>query len=99
MVNFPIIRHVVYGNCEYEKRLDKDQSVRCYYCGKPIVLNKSTVSVKEDGVPIVECPNTFCRKKVSVLYYFDRVIDDEKKRLKKPLRIKRQAEKNRFVKY
>ena len=96
LVSFPIIRHVVYGGETMFHKLDKGQTVSCYYCKNPIKIDRSSVFVGEDGVPVIKCLNEYCGKNVSVLYYFDRIIDDTKdKKLKKPLRTKHRARKDK----
>lgn len=88
-ITFPIQRTVVYRGHDYIRTLNENDVVSCWCCGRPIVIDKQSVVNTEYDVPLVRCKNPECRKNVSVLYYFDRIVDNEalhrtvKKRKKK----------------
>lgn len=72
-VKFPIVRHMVYHGVTSEKRLNKNDVVKCLFCGQKITLNEKTVKLAPDGMQIVGCPYFGCYKKVAVLDYFGKV--------------------------
>lgn len=74
---FPIIRNVCYGHQHLEKRLDLGTVVRCRFCDWTFPLNDRTVHMAPDEMQIVCCPK--CRRNVSILYFFDNTVADEKK--------------------
>lgn len=70
-VKFPITRDIIEGGQHFTKQLDKDDIVKCYFCGYPIKLSTHNTHMTSDEMEMVDCPN--CGRHVSVLYYFDRV--------------------------
>lgn len=70
-VKFPIVRDIVEGGQHFQKSLNKDDIVKCLFCGYPFKLNYRTTHLAEDSMEIVDCPE--CGRHVSVLYYFDKV--------------------------
>ena len=52
--------------------LNKDDEVRCYYCEEVIPVKGNVVCMGMHEAKAIRCPK--CRKAVSVLYYFDRVV-------------------------
>lgn len=87
-ITFPIQRTIVYRGHDYPRTLNEGDIVSCWYCGRPITINKRSVINTEYDVPLVQCKDPECRKCVSVLYYFDRIVNDKavttKKKKKKP---------------
>ena len=77
-VIFPIIRHVVYGGKTYDRQLNKGDMVKCWCCGETFKIDSTTVTMAADGMQIVCCPNWNCRKRATVLDYFDKVIKPSK---------------------
>lgn len=75
-VKFPIIRDIVEGGQHFQKSLNKDDIVKCLFCGYPFKLNYHTTHIAEDGMEMVDCPG--CGRHVSVLYYFDKVENRKK---------------------
>ncbi len=74
-VEFPIVRTVVYNNSPNRRVINKGDKVNCYFCNQKFAINTRTASVDEhDGMQMITCPNSACRRKIPVLYYFDRVI-------------------------
>ena len=75
ITKFPITRNVVRCGVEFHPTLDHGDKVRCVYCQNPIRVNERTAfTVPNDPTEMqyLECPK--CKKRVSVLYYFDRKI-------------------------
>ena len=70
-VKFPITRDVIEGGQHLTKILNKDDIVKCYFCGSPIKLSTRNTHLTEDNMEMVDCPE--CGRHVSVLYYFDKV--------------------------
>ena len=70
-VKFPIVRDIIEGGQHLTKTLDKDDIVKCYFCGYPICIDRRHVHLADDGMQMVDCPE--CGRHVSVLYYFDKV--------------------------
>ena len=87
-VEFPIVRTVVYNNSPVRRVLNKGDKVSCYFCNKKFNINSKTVSIDEhDGMQMVTCTNPECKRKIPVLYYFNRVNLEPKikrKRKSKP---------------
>ena len=73
---FPIIRNVCYNHQHLVKQLDKGTLVRCRFCNKVFPLNERTVHMAPDEMQMVCCPA--CKRNVSVLYFFDNTVADEK---------------------
>lgn len=77
-IKWPIERTVVVMSKDYVKRLYPGDVVRCIFCGREIVLSDKTVveePLKHGGeMQYVICPYRKCRKKVSVLAFFDNVL-------------------------
>lgn len=70
-VKFPIVRDIAEGGQHFKKLLDRDDIVKCIFCGNPIKLSYRNTHLAEDGMEMVDCPE--CGRHVSVLYYFDKV--------------------------
>lgn len=70
-VKFPIVRDIIEGGQHLMKTLNKDDIVKCIFCGNPIELSYRNTHLAEDGMEMVDCPA--CQRHVSVLYYFDKV--------------------------
>lgn len=70
-VKFPITRDIIEGGQHLTKILEKDDIVKCYFCGSPIKLSTRNTHLAEDGMEMVDCSK--CGRHVSVLYYFDKV--------------------------
>lgn len=70
-VKFPITRDIIEGGQHLTKTLNKDDIVKCCFCGSPIKLSYRNTHLADDGMQIVDCPE--CGQHVSVLYYFDKV--------------------------
>lgn len=70
-VKFPIVRDIIEGGQHLTKTLNKDDIVKCYFCGSSIKLSTRNTHLAEDGMEMVDCP--VCGRHVSVLYYFDKV--------------------------
>lgn len=70
-VKFPIIRDIIEGGQHLTKILNKDDIVKCYFCGSPIKLSTRNTHLTEDNMEMVDCQE--CGRHVSVLYYFDKV--------------------------
>jgi len=70
-VKFPIVRDIIEGGQHLTKTLEKDDIVKCYFCGYPIKLSMRNTHMTSDEMEMVDCPK--CGRHVSVLYYFDRV--------------------------
>ena len=85
-IEFPIVRTVVYNNSPVRRVLNKGDKVNCYFCNQKFQINTKTASVDDyDGMQMITCPNPECKRKIPVLYYFNRVITDPKpKRKRKP---------------
>lgn len=75
-VKFPIVRNIVEGGQHFQKSLNKDDIVKCIFCGNPIKLSYRNTHLAEDGMEMVDCPG--CGRHVSVLYYFDKVENRKK---------------------
>ena len=73
---FPIERDIVYNHVHYKKRLEKDEKVRCRFCNFVFALNNMTVHMAPDEMQIVTCPH--CKRQVSILYFFDNTLKDER---------------------
>ena len=80
-VKFPIIRDIIEGGQHLTKSVEKDDAVKCIFCGNPIKLSYRNTHLAEDGMEMVDCPE--CGRHVSILYYFDRVEN----RKKDPVRV------------
>lgn len=80
-VQFPIVRNIVEGGQHLTKFVEKDDVVKCLFCGYPFKLNYRTTHMAEDEMQMVDCPKCNCH--VSVLYYFDKVEN----RKKDPVRV------------
>lgn len=77
---FPIRRTVVERGLAREKVLEAGTRVRCLRCGSCFLADQNTVRLGEleiDDTPIVRCP--CCGYEASVLYYFDRAVDEDGK--------------------
>ena len=71
----PIKRIISEHHLDRERVLNRGDRVRCYCCGKPIIVKTENIFLINDGDYILlGCPH--CGNKVEVFYYFDRVIDD-----------------------
>lgn len=70
-VTFPITRDIIEGGQHLTKSVEKDDIVKCLFCGYPFKLNYLTTHMAEDEMQMVDCPK--CNRHVSVLYYFDKV--------------------------
>ena len=81
-VIFPIIRNVSERGHHFERVLNENDKVNCFFCKYPILIDYRSVHVAPDGMQMVDCPA--CKKHVSVLYYFDQVDQ----RNKKPVKVK-----------
>ena len=79
---FPIIRDVIESGQHYIRTMGENEKVKCRMCNNPILIDKRTVHVAEDGMQMVDCPS--CNSHVSILYYFDQVD----KRVRKPVKVK-----------
>lgn len=75
-VKFPIVRDIVEGGQHFQKSLNKDDIVKCIFCGNPIKLSYRNTHLTDDGMQMVDCPE--CEQHVSVLYYFDKVENRKK---------------------
>ena len=75
-VQFPITRNIIEGGQHLTKMLNKDDIVKCIFCGYPIKLSYRNTHLAEDGMEMVDCPA--CQHHVSVLYYFDKVENCKK---------------------
>lgn len=75
-VQFPIVRDIIEGGQHFQKSLNKDDIVKCLFCGCPFKLNYRTTHLAEDSMEMVDCPE--CGRHVSILYYFDRVENRKK---------------------
>lgn len=80
-VKFPIVRDIIEGGQHFQKSLNKDDIVKCLFCGYPFKLNYRTTHLADDSMEMVDCPG--CGRHVSVLYYFDKVEN----RKKDPVRV------------
>ena len=79
---FPITRDIVENGQHFIRTMDKNEKVKCRICNNPILIDKRTVHVAEDGMEMVDCPS--CKSHVSILYYFDQVDQ----RVKNPVKVK-----------
>lgn len=75
-VKFPIVRDIIEGGQHLTKTLNKDDIVKCIFCGNPIKLSYRNTHLAEDGMEMVDCQE--CGRHVSVLYYFDKVENRKK---------------------
>lgn len=75
-VQFPIVRDIIEGGQHFQKSLNKDDIVKCIFCGNPIKLSIRNTHLSEDGMEMVDCPE--CGHHVSILYYFDKVENRKK---------------------
>ena len=77
-IRFPIITTIKYGGHEDEYILDRGDIVRCYFCNERFLISTKDIVIpdKYDN-KAVRCPK--CKKVVSVLYYYDRIIGKETK--------------------
>ena len=90
MSKFPIERIVVERGRPYKKILNKGDTVNCYFCGSPIVLDDECIRY-DNGVELIHCDNRECGRTVDAFYYFDKF----KPALEKPLKRKRNVRKVR----
>ena len=75
---FQIERNIIYNGEHYKKSINAGDQVLCYFCNWRFAIGKKTVSLSPaDDMPIINCPK--CRSHVPVLYYFDRVINKDRK--------------------
>lgn len=70
-VTFPIIRDIIEGGQHLTKSVEKDDVVKCLFCGYPFKLNYRTTHMADDEMQMADCPK--CDRHVSILYYFDKV--------------------------
>lgn len=75
-VKFPIVRDIIEGGQHLTKTLNKDDIVKCIFCGNPIKLSYRNIHLAEDSMEMVDCPE--CGRHVGVLYYFDKVENRKK---------------------
>lgn len=87
-VKFPIVRHVVEYANTYDRILYKNDVVKCYFCGTPIVLNEDSVYIGPGRDEMVHCPNYDCRRNVSAFYYLGKT-EREREPLKNRLKRKK----------
>lgn len=75
--HFPVSRIVVDHGLAKTRVLNHGDVVKCWWCGKKIRLNgRNTFTVPGDpsDMTYVECGSKECKKRMSVLYLFDRVV-------------------------
>lgn len=75
-VKFPIVRDIIEGGQHLTKTLNKDDIMKCIFCGNPIKLSYRNTHMAADNMEMVDCPE--CGHHVSVLYYFDKVENRKK---------------------
>lgn len=75
---FPIVRDVIYRSTHYKKVMEKGTLVKCIWCGNSFRVQENNVSITEDGMQMIKCPNRECRMKAPVLNYFDRIVDEKR---------------------
>ena len=83
MIEFPIKKIIIENGEKRTRVLNNGDKVRCWYCNQPITINNSSIYPSKTGTELVRCPYIGCNRKVSVLYYFDRVIPVPQKPKKK----------------
>ena len=72
---FPIISNVVVNGRTFKEQLNKGDVVSCYYCNSHFNVDDDTVVIpnkNDEYHKALRCPE--CKKIVSVLYYYDRVV-------------------------
>ena len=79
-VTFPIIRHISENGHNFDRVINENDRVNCFFCNYSILIDYRTVHVARDGMQMVDCPA--CERHVSVLYYFDQVDKNRKKPVK-----------------
>lgn len=91
MSKFPIERTIVESSTSFKKVLNKGETVNCYFCGQPIVLDEECLRF-DHGVELIQCGNPTCRRTVDAFYYLDK---QKPAALEKPLKRKRNVRKER----